>query len=132
MDVIEWSLQQKVEELLQKSLESNSMLEAIRILISAVELYPEILNKLMNSQKREPTERLLLDTMKTYMKEMIDRKELFMDMKRSDMEMALNFYSFAIVGVLLDINKKQKLVDLEVVSNQIYLLMSGEMFNNHV
>lgn len=132
MDVIEWSLQQKMEELLRKSLEAESMLDAIRILVSTVEDYPEILNKLMNSRKREPTEGLLLDTMKAYMREMIDRKELFMDMNRSDMEMALSFYSFAIVGVLLDISQKRKPVDLELISKQIYLLITGQMFKSQV
>ncbi|WP_326907123.1 TetR/AcrR family transcriptional regulator C-terminal domain-containing protein [Sedimentibacter sp. MB31-C6] len=128
MDVIEWSMQQRMEEILNKSLKASSMQEAVRILVSTVEEHPEIINKLMNSQKREQTERLLIITIRSYMQEMIDRKELFMDMKRSDIKMAMNFYSYAIVGILQEINHNRKDVDLDLISKQIYQLMTGEMF----
>ncbi|MGD9569666.1 MAG: TetR/AcrR family transcriptional regulator C-terminal domain-containing protein [Sedimentibacter sp.] len=127
MDVIEWSMQQRMEEILNKSLKASSMQKAVRILVSSVEKHPEIINKLMNSQKREQTERLLINTIRSYMQEMIDKKELFMDMKHSDIKMAMNFYSYAIVGILLEINHKRKDADLDLISRQIYQLMTGEM-----
>lgn len=130
MDVIEWSMQQRMEEILSKSLKVTSMQEAVRILVSSVDKHPEIIIKLMNSQKREQTERLLINTIRSYMQEMIDKKELFMDMKRSDLKMAIKFFSYAIVGILLEINHKRKAVDLDLISTQIYQLMTGEMFHS--
>lgn len=130
MDVIEWSMQQRMEEILSKSLKVTSMQEAVRILVSSVDEHPEIIIKLMNSQKREQTERLLINTIRSYMQEMIDKKELFMDMKRSDLKMAIKFFSYAIVGILLEINHKRKAVDLDLISTQIYQLMTGEMFHS--
>ena len=130
MDVIEWSMQQRMEEILSKSLKVTSMQEAVRILVSSVEEDPEIIIKLMNSQKREQTERLLINTIRSYMQEMIDKKELFMDMKRSDLKMAIKFFSYAIVGILLEINHKRKAADLDLISTQIYQLMTGEMFHS--
>lgn len=130
MDVIEWSMQQRMEEILSKSLKVTSVQEAVRILVSSVDEHPEIIIKLMNSQKREQTERLLINTIRSYMQEMIDKKELFMDMKRSDLKMAIKFFSYAIVGILLEINHKRKAVDLDLISTQIYQLMTGEMFHS--
>lgn len=130
MDVIEWSMQQRMEEILSKSLKVTSVQEAVRILVSSVDKHPEIIIKLMNSQKREQTERLLINTIRSYMQEMIDKKELFMDMKRSDLKMAIKFFSYAIVGILLEINHKRKAVDLDLISTQIYQLMTGEMFHS--
>lgn len=130
MDVIEWSMQQRMEEILSKSLKVTSMQEAVRILVSSVDKHPEIIIKLMNSQKREQTERLLINTIRSYMQEMIDKKELFMDMKRSDLKMAIKFFSYAIVGILLEINHKRKAADLDLISTQIYQLMTGEMFHS--
>ena len=130
MDVIEWSMQQRMEEILSKSLKATSVQEAVRILVSSVEEDPEIIIKLMNSQKREQTERLLINTIRSYMQEMIDKKELFMDIKRSDLKMAIKFFSYAIVGILLEINHKRKAVDLDLISTQIYQLMTGEMFHS--
>lgn len=131
MDVIEWSMKQRMEEILEKSLNASSMQEAVRILVSSVEEHPEIISKLLNSQKREQTERLLISTIRAYMQEMIDKKELFMDMKRSDIEMAMNFYSYAIVGILLEITHKRKNADLDLISRQICQLMTGEMFQQN-
>ena len=130
MDVIEWSMQQRMEEILSKSLKVTSMQEAVRILVSSVDKHPEIIIKLMNSQKREQTERLLINTIRSYMQEMIDKKELFMDMKRSDLKMAIKFFSYAIVGILLEINHKRKAADLDLIPTQIYQLMTGEMFHS--
>lgn len=130
MDVIEWSMQQRMEEILSKSLKVTSVQEAVRILVSSVDEHPEIIIKLMNSQKREQTERLLINTIRSYMQEMIDKKGLFMDMKRSDLKMAIKFFSYAIVGILLEINHKRKAVDLDLISTQIYQLMTGEMFHS--
>lgn len=131
MDVIEWSMKQRMEEILEKSLNASSMQEAVRILVSSIEEHPEIINKLLSSQKREQTERLLISTIRAYMQEMIDKKELFMDMKRSDIEMAMNFYSYAIVGILLEITHKRKNADLDLISRQICQLMTGEMFQQN-
>lgn len=130
MDVIEWSLQQKMEDVLNRSLQTVSMQDAIKILISNIIEFPEIINKLMSSQKRDQTERLLIVTIRTYLQVMIEKKELFMDVKRSDMEMAVNFYSYAITGILLEISHNRKSIDLDIVSRQIFQLISGEMLRS--
>lgn len=128
MDVIEWSLDQKMEEVLAKSLQAETVQEAIRIQLSVVEEYPEIVNKLMNSRKRDMAERLLFNTMRTYLQKMIDEKGLFMDMRRSDLELALDFYSHAMLGIVVDICQKRQPVDLDKLSDRLYQLITGKMF----
>lgn len=128
MDVIEWSFQQRMEEILEKSLQIATLQHAVRTLISLVEEHPKMINRLMSSQKREQTENLLFSTVRAYMKEWIDRNELFMDMKRSDIEIALSFFAYAVVGIMLEISLNRKTVDLDMISRQISQLISGEMF----
>lgn len=128
MDVIEWSLQQKMNEVLDKSLKAPSMIEAIKILASLLSEHPDFINKLLNSQKREQTERLLISTVRSYLQEMIEKKELFMDMKRSDVEISKKFFSYAIVGTLIETSQNRKNMDLDVVTEQICRLITGEMF----
>lgn len=128
MDLIEWSLSQKMEEILHKSLQAQSMIEAIRVLISLTEDHPEIVNKLMGSQRREETERLFFVTIRTYMEDMIDKKELFMNVRQSDIKIALDFYSYAIRGILLEIISSRKVRDLDWIAQQIYNLITGKMF----
>jgi hypothetical protein len=43
------------------------------------------------------------------------------------MEMAIDFYSHGIVGILLEISNNRKTVDLDKISRQIYQLISGEL-----
>ena len=128
MDVVQWTLQQKMDAILEESLQAASMQDAIRILISTVENHFGIINRLMSSRNREHTERLLISTIRAYLQEMIDKKELGLDMKRSDMEMAVGFYSHGIVGILLEICLDRKSVDLDKISRQIHQLISGELF----
>ncbi|MFB0918511.1 MAG: TetR-like C-terminal domain-containing protein, partial [Clostridiaceae bacterium] len=101
--------------------------EAVRLLITPVENNSNIIMKLLNSQRRDETLRLLISTINTYMVNMVERKSLFMDMKRSDLDMTLNFFTFAMVGILLDIAYKQKPVDYDLIAHQIYLLVTGQM-----
>lgn len=130
LDVIEWSLEKKMQEILDQSLKADSMVGAIKTLISMVEEHTDMIKKLMDSQKRDYTCRIFFEAVKAYMQEMIDRKELFMDMSRADMEMALTFYSYAIVGIMVEISYRDKDVDLDSLSKQIHSLITGEMFKN--
>lgn len=130
MDVIEFSLHHHMEEFLEECLKSQTMEKAMRILISSMLGNIHIVHKLLDSRRREQTEGLLFDTMKAYFNEMIDRKQLFLDLNRSDMEMTVDFYSHAIVGVLLQPKYRHKSVDADLVSTQICKLIRGEMFQN--
>ena len=127
-DVIEWSLQQRMEEISRESFQAESMQDAIRILVSTVVEYSKIINRLMSSQKRDQTERLLVSTIRSYIEELIDKNGLYLDVRRSDMEMVLSFYSYGVVGVLLKICHNPKNVNSDMISRQVYQLISGEMF----
>ena len=127
-DVVEWSLQQRMEEISKKSFQAESMHDAVRVLVSTVVEYSSIINRLMSSQKRDQTERLLVSTIRDYIKGLIDKNDLFLNIRRSDMEMALRVYSHGVVGVLLEICHDRKNVDLDMISSQVYQLISGEMF----
>ncbi len=128
MDVIEWSLKQHEEVLLQQSLKASSMWDALRILVSSIEDRPEIINKLMSSQKREQTQKLLLSTARSYLREMISHQQLCSHLKHSDIETSLTFYSCALVGVLIENSTKRNL-DLDILTDQLYRLVRGEMFS---
>jgi AcrR family transcriptional regulator len=130
MDVIEFYLHHHMEEFLEESLKANSMEEAMRVLISSLLENIHLVYKLLDSRKREQTEALLFDTMKAYFNGMIDRKELLLDLNRSDMEMTIDFYSHGIVGVLLQPKYRYKSIDVDMVSRQICKLFCGEMFKN--
>lgn len=126
-DVIEWSLRQRMGRLLEQCLQVGSMKETLRLFVSCATEQPDFIRSILHSPRREYAERLFFDTVKTFMRQLIERKELFQDMRVSDMETALSFYSYAIGGLLLEINEKKKLVDAQQLSQQIYRLMTEKV-----
>ena len=126
MDVIEWCLQQTMESLVEQSLSSPDRLQAMRLFVETAVEARELIRKLLASSQREQAERLLVKTTRVYLQEIIDRKELFQNVSRIDMEVALNFYAFAIVGTLLEACQKTR-VNVEQLAGQLIRLLDGTM-----
>ena len=128
MDVIEWSFQQQMEKILEESIKSRSMEDTFMILLEAIDQNIEIINKLMQSQKRAQTEKLIYTTIRTYLQEMMIRREVCLDLPYIDVEMALTFYSCAISGVLFNLgNHPRNRADNRRAAEQLSRLVRGEM-----
>ncbi len=124
--MIEWCLQQTMESLVEQSLSSPDRLQAMRLFVETAVEARELIRKLLASSQREQTERLLVKTTRVYLQEIIDRKELFQNVSRIDMEVALNFYASAIVGTLLEACQKTR-VNVEQLAGQLIRLLDGTM-----
>lgn len=126
IDVIECALKQISKELLEKTLQVSSPREALRILVSSATEHPEIINSLMGSQKREQAEKLLLSMARSFFQALLEEKGADVKVGYSDMDTALTFYSYAILGVLLE-NSKKKNIDTDRLADQLYSLICGDM-----
>ena len=79
-------------------------------------------------ERREETERIIMDTVQAGMKELAEKREETSLVSRCDLEMSCKFYSYAIVGVMLDISHKKE-IDVELVTDQIYRLITGRILD---
>lgn len=129
MDVVEWTLQEQMKVMMEESLALDSPQELLKVMIREVRKHPDVIRKLMQSQKREQAERTLLESIRACMEDLIEKKNLLQNATRADMGITLDFYSYALVGVLLDFSQKRNL-DLDLAADQIYRLLSGKMFEN--
>ena len=125
IDVIDWSLRQAMEELVEKSIRIDSREQVIELFLSEAVKARGLLRKLLASQLREQTERLIVESVRSYFREMVERRELLQDVSLSDAQVALDFYTFATVGMMLEYCSRPNL-DVKRLAGQITRLMSGD------
>ena len=125
IDVIDWSLRQAMEELVEKSIRIDSREQVIELFLSEAVKARGLLRKLLASQLREQTERLIEESVRSYFREMVERRELLQDVSLSDAQVALDFYTFATVGMMLEYCSRPNL-DVKRLAGQITRLMSGD------
>ena len=125
IDVIDWSLRQAMEELVEKSIRIDSREQVIELFLSEAVKARGLLRKLLASQLREQTERLIVESVRSYFREMVERRELLQDVSLSDAQVALDFYTFATVRMMLEYCSRPNL-DVKRLAGQITRLMSGD------
>ena len=129
LDVIEWATEQAFQKLLEKSLETDDAEVVFHDFIVASEDANMLLQKLLKSQKREQVERLMVRSVRTYIKELVDRKGSRPKLPYEDMEVALSFCSYGIVGLLLECCEKKN-IDRSKLAAQMHRLLVGRIDEN--
>ena len=130
LEVIEWSAEQAFQKLLERSMETDDAEAVFQDFITASDEASAMLRKLLNSQKREQVERLMVRAVRTYLQEMIRRKGPITDIPYEDAETALSFCTYGIVGLLLEYCEKKE-VDRAQLARQMYRLLTGRMAEKH-
>ncbi|MEE0511377.1 MAG: TetR family transcriptional regulator [Peptococcaceae bacterium] len=126
LDVVEWLMAQRVDALLEKTLAADTPQGAIRVLVSTLEEQPDVISQLMNSRKREDAERIFFNAARTFFSELMRHSAVEPRIRyASDMDVALTFYSSAVVGVLIDSSRKDN-VDLDILTDQLQRLLEGD------
>lgn len=126
LEVIEWSIEQAFSKLLEQSLADGDPEATLRSFLEVSEESAELLQKLLHSQKREQVEHLLVRSVRTYLKEMIERKGPVPDLSYEDMDTALSFCTYGVVGLLLESCEK-KSGDRARRARQMRHLLSGRI-----
>lgn len=128
LDVIEWTLKQHSQRMIEKTLTAKTTREAFRIILSTLEDESAIIAHLIRSRKREQVEQLLLSAIKSYFAALISNQTMRSALALDELETMLNFYSYAMIGVLLENNGKKN-VDLDRLAEQLDKLARGEYFS---
>ena len=126
MDVLEWSVRQTTQQLVEQSLQTEDMRSALRIFISfAVERFP-MLQKLMNSQRRPQVEQIMIDAISAYLSQMAQNRPKDVSINYLDREVLLRYNACGLVGVLLAYGGKSNL-DQDKLACQLEKILSGEL-----
>lgn len=125
MDVVEWSMRQNMERLVEKSIPVDSLEERLALLIRALQTQQTLYDRLMDSQHRDQAERLMVDIIYTYLARTVEEKDLLRDVRRGDLKTALTFYAYGILGMVL--SERQKSADPALLARQFAQLIRGDL-----
>lgn len=126
MDVLEWSVRQQTQLLVEQSLRAPDLRSVLRIFISfTVEQFP-MLEKLMRSQRRAQIEQLMVDSMGTYLTQLAEHQGPDVAMNAVDREILLQYSVCGLVGVLMAYGGKKNL-NQERLASQLESILSGSM-----
>ena len=120
LEVIEWSMEQAFEQLLDRSLQEDDP----EIVLNDAAPF---MQKLFHAQKREQVERMMVRCVRSYLQELISAKGKLPRIPYEDLDIALNFCTYGIVGLLLECCNKKKAVDRETMARQMYRLLQGRI-----
>lgn len=126
MEVIEWSVQRNMQEMLKKSLQAPTPREAIGVFVSTSLKTRNMLYRLLESQRRQQVEVLIVEAVRSYLEQMIRSRAPQIPLNYQDMEALLDFYSFGVTGLLLK-NCAKETPDEELLIDQMYRLLAGQM-----
>ena len=126
MEVIEYLMEQRLQKTLLASLEAPSVQDALKSVITVTSEEKRLIRHLLSSQRREEMSQLLRRFFRAYFDEMIRAHAAGRTLPASDLETAVSFYSYGVVGLLLDNLTKEQNPD--ILAQQISGLISGEIW----
>ena len=103
MDVLEWSVEQQTTLSLNDSLRLSQPEDALALFLRSAIAHRDIILRLLQSQKRSQIEKIIVNAGHSLFTNMIERKNLFPDASRSDLKLAIDFYTYALTGLLLQL-----------------------------
>ena len=126
MEVIEWTMAQELQKAVDISLAAPTPQEAMRGVILALKRNRKLIRHLMSSQRRSEIERLLVESTRIYLGKMMRAKAADLSVKPGDLEVALHFYSYGLVGMMMESLDAEQNPD--VLAEQFYGLLTGKIW----
>lgn len=126
MDVVEWSMEQVTRETLRLSLEAEGPEEALKIFILKALEHRHLIQRLLQSRRREQMEGMAAQAVRTYLTEMFQRKGGETSFTYSEMELILDIYSYGIAGLLMANTDKDR-IEVETMAHRLHEILFVKM-----
>lgn len=108
LDVTQWLIRKKTNELLQKSLKQEDPRDIVSLYVDFAYDNKEMIGRLLDSRHREFIEHALMDSFRSYIQKLVLFRSTETPLYISDLESTLNFCTYGLTGMLLEhIGKKQ-------------------------
>jgi len=122
LEVFEWSVQQAFQEILAHSMDTEGPEDTLRSFIESSSEADALLKKLLHSQRREQIETILVNAVRSYLQEVLNRQDSKPDLPLAEAKIMLDFCTYGIVGLLLE-NCGKKSLDKEKMAHQMQRLI---------
>ena len=128
VDVVEYWMEKDLTHLLERTLEVRDHKEALEIIFSYEPQNASIYHKVVHSRYREEVEHLFLVHVKKYLRQLVDFSPVRDVLGEEELEVALSFYAWAVIGVMLDHQSKPG-ADNKKLAQQVSYLIQGKLFD---
>lgn len=125
-DVLEWETKTSVEQWLEESLQAEHPKDAIFILVKKTVANRKVIHKLLGSERRAECERLIVNGVSTYLRELFQRQWPSHSLPDPDVQVFLDFHVYGFVGLILKECEKSQ-PNVVCLVDQIYRILSGKM-----
>ena len=126
LDVIVWSMDQALQEVLARGLKEKTLADSLRVFVSFTMESDLLLLRLLHSQYREQMETLIVQAIHNYLWSLVRRRREKLTLPHADLEAALHFSAFGVVGILLE-NCGKPSPDPDRLAGQLCRLISGQL-----
>ena len=100
MDVLEWTFKRSTQILVQRSLESQDRIGALKEYLSFVRLHHRKLKRLVDSKEWFQIEGMMVDAVQVYLEKVAQGKISDLRLSYEDVQVMLRFFACGMVGVL--------------------------------
>ena len=125
IDAVEYAVRRKVRDLANSSADPGDLRSALRQLGASVAQDRTMFRRLMQSPRRERAEQMLVQGVREYLLAVMRTTDSQAVLKYAEAETALCFYTFAVVGVLLDCSQRPA-IDVDQLTDRLYALLKGQ------
>lgn len=127
MDVLEWAFRRATDELVQRSLDAEDNIVALKEFAVFIRQNRFKLERLLYSRRWVQIEGILTESAAAYLAEMARNKAPDISLSYDEMEIMLKFYACGMVGVLMHYMGKPHL-DEEKLIIHMEKIITGKMF----
>lgn len=127
IDVIAWIAQKNGDLLVEKCLKMDRIQEACELFVHQAKNQYPMIEKLLNSQKRDYVEQLMVQSVRNALVEIARNRGVKHPVMLNDLDFVLDFYAYGIVGLLLKYCPNPQMKE-SVLAEKLHRLLSGEVF----
>lgn len=126
-DVVAWSIQKGLQQSLKLSLEAEDSETALQYFVDATKENRPIIERLLQSRRREQVEVMVLDAIRTFLEELLRHRKPDLKVNDEDLDLALRFATYGVAGILLDY--RVSVEDEAKQVHKVHQLLVGELFH---
>ena len=127
LDVVEYTLRSIIAADVKKCCRLEDPKQAIRFLLESMEKSRSLIRKMESSSRNKEVERFVTGEIYNAMNEILEKLPSNIDeIRQSDRQFALYFFSYGILGFVIDAIGRGVPLDIDKLSDQVYRLYMGE------
>ncbi|HHX67166.1 MAG: TetR/AcrR family transcriptional regulator C-terminal domain-containing protein [Miniphocaeibacter sp.] len=126
-DLFSWIIERNMEEVYRKSRKIDNMKDSIILFIEFVLKYKPLFLNIKNSKRREDFEFIISKIIKKYIGKVLLEKSHKLDLPVSDFEVTLKFYSFGVLGLIMNSDIDNNKDEIEELAGKICDLLTGKL-----